>query len=160
MGKAHFGKTLESLREARGLSRTDLAAEAGMDTSSIFRAEQREQCNLRPSNVKAITDALAKSAPFTESEAQQWAAGTGIARYADTVRKLHESGHTWLVLLTQAYESMPAPRMHAHMMVEDLLDNVGEVRVLDLLRGMASFAGLPIGPVPTQRPARRNTKGG
>lgn len=72
MKTKHFGERLRRLRTDRELTVRALAAAAGdrLSRASISAQERSDTCHLRPENLTAVVDALAKLRPLEPADVQ------------------------------------------------------------------------------------------
>lgn len=85
----NFGATLRQLYESRGFTQATVATRAGVSRHTVLRASALENCDLRPTTLDAIIEAINSKIPLTTDElgrllrAAGWPVESVAARVAE-----------------------------------------------------------------------------
>lgn len=150
----HFGRFLAKLRSDRGLTQQGLADRSRMSTPSIQRGESAEACPFRRSNATSILHALDSVAPLSQNDRENYLQMAGLEALAKMAADLEARRVAELDDMKARVASSPLgfdtsddlDLTTAHQYVQRLYEEVGAVRLLSALEGIASTWEIDLPP--------------
>jgi transcriptional regulator with XRE-family HTH domain len=161
----NFGQLIRTLRLERGLSQESLGEIAGVSDFTIRRAEGRPDCVWKRSTATAVLTALAKVAPLSEAEAEQYVEAAGLTRGMaaalevtkpmEAVRDVVAGGRPVQnpargLRPSSRTEAPNAKGQTAHAYLDRLIEEKGAANVVKALQGVAAAWDIDLPPETTQ----------
>jgi transcriptional regulator with XRE-family HTH domain len=140
--RMHFGKTLQSLRQARGVTQEELATAAGISVGTVVRNERSERCQLTRSNARRVLEALEAAGHMTEAETKSFVDSAGLALVFKSAGDLAGSGRMKEDLAFGAFlESLADPEeRRAYELLDQLITDTNAATAVGAMQGI--LAGL------------------
>ena len=149
-----FGQFLRTLYEPRGFTQKSLADAAGLTLGTIHRGAASEQCPWRRSVCLRVFEALDAASPLTQNERENYTQLTGLTAFMKlsdmhAEKALAERRATKQAVANADLASIVASTPDedtAHTWVMKLMEEVGAVKVLAGLEGLAAAWGIDLPP--------------
>ena len=134
----HFGELLFKLRDARGMSQGQLADRAGLSSATIHRGEKSASCPWRKSVAREVFDALDRREHVDEADTRAYFALAGMT--APTNRQPSQAQQALRIL------NIDPDAVSIHAWVDRLIEEVGAIRLISALEGLASAWNIDLPP--------------
>lgn len=136
----HFGQTLRSLRETRGITQEELAIAASLSVGTVVRNERSERCQLTRSNARRVMEALDSARKLTETETKAFIDAAGLTVVFQSAKELVNSPHMREAIALGAFlESLADPVDRAvFRAIDELIYEFGSQTILAAINGMHS----------------------
>lgn len=147
--REHLGQLIARLRAERRMSQQELANEAGLALSTVAAIESRSEFSGRAGTMIRVLQALdVGPMPIRDSDWDLALKLTGLDAVIRTATAPARRPDIRSSLEAQAHRT--PERATAHQWVDELMDAVGVPKVLDVLQGLADFAGVELSAAITE----------
>lgn len=133
---------IAGLRVQRNMTWRDLSHAADIAQSTINDIEQSETLKARPGTIMKVIEALHAKSPIANEDIDFLLEATGLDAAVRTATAPLRRPDIQASLAANRLRS--PERATAHQWLDELMDQIGVVRVIDGLRSMASFAGIEL----------------